>query len=138
MTTFQNEQAAATLDVLKTIRTKAMKATISSETDTSRQYYAIEDLMDMEDVNNIEIFKIDIEGESHASTYVRMEDCPRRFFTSGSEFSVVPAFLKKHKPAQVRTFSFTAIFYISGHTSHCELPNKRLLCSRLLTVWDEC
>ncbi|RCN46740.1 hypothetical protein ANCCAN_07182 [Ancylostoma caninum] len=75
-----NEQATATLDVLKTIRTKAMKATIGSETDTSRQSYTIEDLMNMESVNNIEIFKIDIEG---------------------SEFAVVPAFLKKHKPAQI-------------------------------------
>ncbi|ETN69052.1 hypothetical protein NECAME_01162 [Necator americanus] len=55
------QQAPHTLKLLESIRTKAMKATISAETDVSKQRYAIEDLMVMEGVRSIEILKIDIE-----------------------------------------------------------------------------
>ncbi|KAK6766446.1 hypothetical protein RB195_026009 [Necator americanus] len=57
----QQQQAPHTLKLLESIRTKAMKATISAETDVSKQRYAIEDLMVMEGVRSIEILKIDIE-----------------------------------------------------------------------------
>ncbi|KHJ99914.1 hypothetical protein OESDEN_00099 [Oesophagostomum dentatum] len=83
-----NEQAPATLKLLETIRTKAMKATIAAETDIAKEHYTINDLMVMENVDKIEIFKIDIEG---------------------SEFTVIPGFLAKHKPAQIIKFPWIIV-----------------------------
>ncbi|VDM77201.1 unnamed protein product [Strongylus vulgaris] len=56
-----SKQTKKTEALLKKIRTKAMKATIAAETDTSANQYSLEDLMAMENVKHIEIFKIDIE-----------------------------------------------------------------------------
>ncbi|KJH40671.1 hypothetical protein DICVIV_13370, partial [Dictyocaulus viviparus] len=75
-----NEQLPRTIEIFKEIRTKSKVAMISDFTDESKNVYTIEYLLNLEGITDFEILKVDIEG---------------------SELTVIPELLIKHRPAQI-------------------------------------
>ncbi|WKY16199.1 hypothetical protein Q1695_001131 [Nippostrongylus brasiliensis] len=74
------EQKRHTLSRLAAAGIKAGKVELSDITDQEKNQYTIEDLMKMEEISELEILKVDIEG---------------------SEFKIIIPFLRFHTPAQL-------------------------------------